>query len=266
MKLSVSNLAWPVEDTDWCLEQLVNHNIQGVELAPLKVFSSWDLTSDDIITSVKEKYNGLGLQISSFQAITFGANDLALLDDKTKVNNFLLHMDKVAWLLSELSGENAVFGSPSLRKMTKYDENELIHLFKEINAIFAKFKVNFVWETVPSYYGCNLLNNIKSTDKIFNNMELSNVYHHFDTACQHLSGDLKDINSCINFIANSKHLHISEVGLNNFVNPAKYNTDIVEVLKKYYRGSWCVLEMGEEKYSRENFVKSLENFNRLYTS
>lgn len=264
MKLSVSNLAWPIDETDWCLDQLVNHGIKGVEIAPLKVFDSWESISVEGIAKVRKKYNDLGLEISSFQAITFGASDLALLNDKAKVDNFLRHMEKVAWLLSELGGENAVFGSPGLRKDANYDENELINLFKSIDLIFAKYKVNFVWETVPNYYGCNLLNNIQDTDTFFNRIELNNVGRHFDTGCQHLSGDLEDINRCIDFIGNSKHLHISEVDLNNFSNPAKYNKDTAEVIKKHYHGEWCVLEMGDKAYSRESFISSIENFKCLF--
>lgn len=264
MKLSVSNLAWPLKETDWCLEQLVKHGIKGVELAPLKVFDSWESISTESVAKVCKKYSDLGLKISSFQAITFGASDLALLNDEAKVSNFLRHMEKVAWLLSELGGENAVFGSPGLRKGANYDESELINLFKAIDLIFAKYNVIFVWETVPNYYGCNLLNNIQDTDNFINHIELSHVGRHFDTGCQYLSGDLEDVNSCIDFISNSKHLHISEVDLNNFSNPTKYNKDIADVVKKYYQGKWCVLEMGDKAYSREHFISSIENFKCLF--
>lgn len=265
MKLSVSNLAWPLEETDWCLEQLVKQGIKGVELAPLKVFDSWESISTESVAKVCKKYSDLGLKISSFQAITFGASDLALLNDEAKVSNFLRHMEKVAWLLSELGGENAVFGSPGLRKDVNYDENELINLFKAIDLIFAKYKVNFVWESVPSYYGCNLLNNISDTDSLFNRIELSNVGRHFDTGCQHLSGDLEDVNGCIDFISKSKHLHISQVDLNNFSNPAKYNKDIAKAIKKHYHGEWCVLEMGDKHYSRDDFLNSVKNFSTLFS-
>lgn len=265
MKLSVSNLAWPIDETDWCLEQLVNHGIKGVEIAPLKVFDSWESISVEGIAKVRKKYNDLSLEISSFQAITFGASDLALLNDKAKVDNFLRHMEKVAWLLSELGGENAVFGSPGLRKDVNYGENELINLFKAIDLIFAKYKVNFVWETVPSYYGCNLLNTLEKTSTFFNKVHLNNISCHFDSACQYLSGDLEDRDKYSDFIANAKHLHICEVDLSPFNKPSSFNIDLAPVIKKYYQGSWCVLEMGSKDYNRDDFLKSIKNFSKLFS-
>ncbi len=265
MKLSVSNLAWPSDEANWCLEQLVKKGIYAVELAPLKVFSSWDSITDRKIAKLNEKYEQFGVSVSSFQAITFGTDELALLGDEVKVNNFLRHMEKVAYLLFKLGGENAVFGSPSLRKIPNFDENELKRLFVKIDKIFSKYNVNFVWETVPHYYGCELLNNIQDTDSFFSRLDLKSVWRHFDTGCQYLSSDLYAPDKCAEFIANSKHLHISEVNLDNFSNPAKYNIEFAEKIRRYYRGSWCVLEMGEKGFSRDSFIRSLENFKILFS-
>ncbi|WP_160063884.1 sugar phosphate isomerase/epimerase family protein [Psychromonas sp. L1A2] len=265
MKLSISNLAWPVEETDWCLDQLVKHNIKGVELAPLKVFDSWDSVNEESIKAVRNKYERVGLKISSFQAITYAVNDLALLGDRVKVDNFLQHMDKVAFLLSELGGENAVFGSPGLRVNNEYNTQELSELFIRIDRVFSKYKVNFVLETVPNYYGCKLLNRIEQTEAFLSSLKLSNVSRHFDSGCQYLSNDLEDIIRCNDFISKSKHLHISEVDLNNFVNPSQYNSNITAQVKEYYEGNWCVLEINDKNYSRECFLQSMSNFIKLFS-
>ena len=266
MQLSVSNLAWPVEETDWCLEQLAKYNIQGVELAPLKVFESWKAITDESIQLVKGKYSKLGLEISSFQAITFGAMNLALLGGDEKVDNFLLHIEKVANLLSKLNGDNAVFGSPGLRKNSEYEQKDLIFLFKRIDTIFAKYKTNFVLETVPQYYGCNLLNTIKKTDTFLNNMDLKNVSRHFDSGCQFLSGDLTEKSQYIDFLSKSKHVHISEVDLNTFDFPSTYNVEIASIVKEHYKGRWCVLEMSDKNYTRLSFLNSLCNFSNLFSN
>jgi len=265
MKLSVSNLAWPKEENDWCLDQLVKYGISGVELAPLKLFDSWDSITAAKIAQIKEKVNSLGLKVSSFQAITFGADDLALLGEKSRKDNFVNHMEKVAKLLANLGGDFAVFGSPGLRSTTDFDEQELIATLSQVESVFKKYDVCLAVETVPAYYGCQVLNKLKKTDVFLNKLgEKSFVVRHFDTACQYLSGDL--CNSKFHeFLGRSKHLHISEVDLNTFLSPSQFNLDIIPAVKKHYKGEWCTLEMGDENYSRESFLGSIKNFTRLFS-
>ena len=138
IKLSVSNLAWPLEDESWCLEQLIINGISGVELAPLKVIGSWDSITNKNVAEIKSNFTRLGLKISSFQAITFGVDDLALFNDKLKIKNFINHMENVAKLLNMLDGDYAVFGSPGLRNSIDFDVQELKVTFSRLNSVFKK--------------------------------------------------------------------------------------------------------------------------------
>lgn len=54
MKLSVSNLAWPVSENNWCLATLSNMGIRGVEIAPLKVFESWESATSNEVSKAKK--------------------------------------------------------------------------------------------------------------------------------------------------------------------------------------------------------------------
>lgn len=263
MKLSVSNLAWPNEENAWCLEQLSKYHIEGIELAPLKVFDNWEVITDDLIDQANKIYTNHGLKVSSLQAITFGASNIALVGDSDKKENFLTHLDKVAYLLSKLAGKSAVFGSPGLRNNKNHDQNELLSLFEKVDNIFARHNVYLSLETVPEYYGCHILNQIFDTDDFIENGKFNNVVRHFDTGCQYLSGDL-ETDGFISYLSKSKHLHISQIDLNNFAKPDLHNTRQVNNIKEHYTGEWCVLEMSDKSYSRENFLKSLENFTTLF--
>lgn len=266
MKLSVSNLAWPIEESDWCLEQLVKHNIDGIELAPLKVFESWNSINQEQIQEVKNRYESVGLKISSLQAITYGAENIALYgEDRLQIDNFLRHIDNVAFLLNQLGGDSAVFGSPGLRDKLGYDVQELVDVFFEINGIFSKYGVNFALETVPAYYGCHLFNNLKDTSEFLNELKLSNVSFHFDSGCQYLSKDFENEQRCIDFISNSKHLHISEVDLKDFSCPSKFNLNVSEIVNKYYNGKWCVLEMSDKSFTHQGFLHSIANFSQHFS-
>ncbi|WP_339891970.1 TIM barrel protein [uncultured Alteromonas sp.] len=265
MQLSVSNLGWPSQETEWCIEKLLQNGITGVEIAPLKVFNSWEeASSHDAINKVKTYFREHKLTVSSFQAITFGAHDLALLGNEKEKSNFLQHLEKVASLLSSLEGECAVFGSPGLRKDSNYNEKELAQVLTSIDSIFTKHKVYFALETVPSYYGCNLLNTLDQTETLLSKLQLTRVVRHFDTGCQFLAGDFEQKTLCDNFIGKSKHLHISEVDLNNFASPSSYNLRIASQIKEQYKGKWCVLEMSDKTFTRETFISSIENFVTLF--
>lgn len=265
MQLSVSNLGWPSAETEWCIETLLKNDINGIEIAPLKVFDSWEEASDiDAVNKVNNYFQSHGVTVSSFQAITFGAHDLSLLGNEKGKEKLLVHLEKVAGLLSLLKGESAVFGSPGLRKDENHSDSELAEVLTSINDIFSKHRVNFALETVPSYYGCAVLNNLEQTESLLSKLQLSHVVRHFDTGCQYLSGDLEKRSLCDKFIGRAKHLHISEVNLHNFVSPSGYNLKISEQVKADYKGKWCVLEMGDKTFSREAFNRSIENFVALF--
>tara|TARA_A200000113_G_scaffold211191_1_gene211684 strand:+ start:850 stop:1659 length:810 start_codon:yes stop_codon:yes gene_type:complete len=264
MKLSVSNLAWPVSENDWCLSTLSNNGISGVEIAPLKVFNSWESITTNDISKSKEKFASYGLEVSSFQAITFGTEGLALLGATDAKKRFYKHLEKVAWLLAEFETKIAVFGSPALRKQSSFNSGELEEIFMSINEVFARQNVTLAWETVPSYYGCNVLNTLKTSNEFLSNPLLTNICRHFDTGCQYLSGDLND-NQFIKFLSKSKHLHVSEVDLADFSEPSKYNLEIADTVSQIYHGEWCVLEMGDKNFERSRFSSSIDNFARLFS-
>lgn len=266
MQLSVSNLGWPLAQTEWCIETLLKNGIKGIELAPLKVFDSWEEACNiDSVNKVNEYFQAQGVTISSFQAITFGAYDLALLGNEREKENLLLHLKKVARLLSQLGGEYAVFGSPSLRKDKNYSDSELTEVLTSINNVFSEHQVSFAFETVPNYYGCSVLNNLEQTENLLSKLGLSHVVRHFDTGCQYLSGDIVNEKLCDTFINKSSHIHISEVDLNNFSTPSSFNVSLAKRIKELYRGNWCVLEMGDRSFSKENFIRSVENFVSLFS-
>lgn len=262
MKLSVSNLAWPSEENEWCLTQLAKFGIKGVELAPTKVFGSWEAISNNSVDKVKGEYQSRGLSISSFQAITYGLNDIALCGEKFKTDRFIEHMGRVAALLYDLGGQFAVFGSPSLRNASDANQQDLINVFTKVEQAFSRQDVHFALETVPTYYGCQLFNTLEKTDEFLNNAGFLNITRHFDSACQFLTGDL-EAGKYHSFLERSKHLHISEVDLKEFSNPSQFNLDFIPFINKHYQGDWCVLEMGDKNYNRESFLASIKHFTRL---
>jgi len=265
MRLSVSNLAWPESETDWCLSQLQANGIEGVEVAPLKVFSSWEAITETAISDAKHRFDRYDLKVSSFQAITYGAQEVALLGNAEKQENLLNHLTRVAELLKALGGKVAVFGSPGLRQDEEFDPALLAQVLYKTNDIFKDNGVKFALETVPKYYGCQILNTLSATDEFLDNHTMSHVVRHFDTGCQSLSGDLENTAQCKVFLAKSEHLHISEKDLRDFSNPSSYNKSAALWIKEQYKGEWCVLEMGDKQFSKETFLSSIKNFVSLFT-
>lgn len=264
MKLSVGNLSWPDAEEDWCLKQLRSFEIQAVELAPFKSFGSWGVSKQEV-GGYLEKLSGYNLEVSSFQALTYGTHNISLINSPEEVQNLKNHMRQVASILSWANSSYAVFGSPKMRGFTGYNRAGIIKTFNEMGDIFLEKGAYLALETVPEYYGCHFLNKIKDTDCFIDSLNTQGVVRHFDSGCQHLSGDLGlDNDSFINFIQKSKHCHVSEKDLMSFSEPSSYNVTLSHDILRYYQGEWITLEMSMKYFTKEGFIGSLEKFVQLF--
>ncbi|WP_460802906.1 sugar phosphate isomerase/epimerase family protein [Microbulbifer agarilyticus] len=258
----MSNLAWPSKDREWACGALKELGIEGVEVAPLKDFDSWEAISKCAIDELRSFYDKFDLKISSLQAITYG-KQLRPLDDLDGHVSFLSHMEVVASVLANLGGDVAVFGSPGLRNFVTDEIAPYLTLFDAISKKFEVENVVLGLEAVPEYYGSLWNNNYRSMSDFVDMIDGKGVVPHFDSGCHYLSGIQSDKNVLKQFLQNSRHLHISEVDLKMFDKPSTYNLEVSELVSDY-QGRWVVLEMSENSFDKNVFVRSVENFIKLF--
>lgn len=265
MKLSVSNLAWPVEEENWCIDVLLSNGINAIELAPYKSFAGWHGDLNEKSVRIKEALKKKGMVVSSYQAVCFNTPNCKIFGTDLERKNLVNHMTKIAHSLKNIGGDFAVFGSPGLRA-GKQDTTFVNKVFKEIGDKFSNLNIALALETVPKYYGCDFLNNLAATEKWFIEVDLDGIVRHYDTGCQFLSKDFIGEPASVAFLKKSKHLHVSQVDLLDFTKPSDFNYESAVAIQKHYRGKWCVLEMSGNNFTKKSFKVSVENFANLFCS
>ena len=208
-RYGISSLLWDQSIENEVIEYLKNYSIEYLEIAPFRIWSTWNPT-DIQINNYINKLNSNHLKISSIQAITFSNQEghvYKLIKNKEYWND---HFEKVLSLTIKLGCETAILGAPSIRK----DKDLYLEFIKRYKYLYSKFRENgkyILLEAVPKIYGSNILNNLKSL-KCF--CQENNYKLHVDLGCflNEKLENLQDENR-VNFlskaISESFHFHIS---------------------------------------------------------
>ena len=121
--LSISNLSWNGKEEIFN-KIILKYNIKNIEIAPTRIWGSWDNINFKKIKEFKKKLDDKNINISSFQSLTFGFKESILNENS---NNFYeSHFDKLIDYASILKTRALVFGSPSIRKFHKKKKKTLI--------------------------------------------------------------------------------------------------------------------------------------------
>lgn len=254
--LCVSNICFEEDRYDQYYCYLQQVGIKNIEIAPTKLFGSWEVNLDSI--SEIKKYD---FTVSSMQSL-FYEKDFNFFHDEV---SFLQHFDKIFEICKILSCEYVVFGSPKNRlKPSTISEKEAYEKFnKIIQILFMKIKntnINIGIELNPEQYNCNFFNSIEDIQKINFNKKIK---FHFDTGCISLTNNkISDI-----FSENKqkiKNIHISQPGLSSFSNiqNIKEHVDFANLLNKEKFNGFVSLEMKSSSF--QDFKVSVDNFIKIY--
>ncbi len=116
MKLSISNIAWPLSEEENFLKVIKECGSSGVEIAPSKLWP-------EPVRSTKEerrRYRSLawdnGLEIPAIQALLYTRRDLGLFLSPEIEEETIEYLKRLCELASDLGAKVLVFGSPGNRK------------------------------------------------------------------------------------------------------------------------------------------------------
>jgi sugar phosphate isomerase/epimerase len=116
MKLSISNIAWPLDEEEKFLKILKECGSSGVEIAPSKLWP-------DPVSATRSKrrqYRSMaadnGLEIPAIQALLYNRRDLGLFRSPEVEKETVEYLKKLCELAHDLGAKVLVFGSPSSRK------------------------------------------------------------------------------------------------------------------------------------------------------
>lgn len=116
MKLSISNIAWPIQEDEVYLNLIREWGCSGVELAPSKIWPEPVKSSLEQRRSYKSFVRQHGLEIPAIQALLYSRQDLGLLREPEIEKETVKYLKGLCRLAADLGAGVLVFGSPANRK------------------------------------------------------------------------------------------------------------------------------------------------------
>lgn len=245
MKLSISNIAWAVENDTEMYSFLQESGFNGLEIAPTRIYpeAPYDKLSEakDWAVTLKEKYS---LVVPSMQSIWYGHTE-KIFGDKAD-RQILIDYTKKAVLFAEAIGcGNLVFGNPKNRDTEDVAAvmTIAIDFFKEIGDYAAEHNTVIALEPNPTIYNTRFMNFTEqavemayksSSAGIKVNVDLGTIIYNEEDV-----NYLKQIPEYIN------HVHISEPGLNP-IEKRELHKQLFAVLNEIGYNRFVSIEMGNK--------------------
>ncbi len=266
MKLAISNIAFKTHDDPEMLQVLRHCGVTGIEIAPTKVWPSWQGASMAAAAELRRTLEAQGFSVPAFQAILFGRNDLRVFDQETWPA-FEEHMRLVADLAAAMGAGVLVFGSPKNRRRGQLPMSRAIpqalKLFRRLGKICAERGVTIGLEHNPPEYGCDFVTCAADAAELTAQVDSEGFALHLDAGGMHMCGG--DIAGVIRSVGPFVHYHASEPMLDN---PARARSvdhaAAAGALVEVGYGGWVSLEM-KGPNSPDDVRQALELVARAYS-
>lgn len=163
------------------------YGVKNVQVAPTKLINSWD----DLENMDLSIYKKSGLNVNSFQSITYTLNNLNIFDLKTQEDLFK-HLKKIIDYAEKKGVKVLVFGCPRNRKVLdeKLDNDKIfIDFFKRIGNYLDNKNVKICLENNSKEYNCNFINTIYECSNIVRKINKNNIKMMVDLGNAIMEGD-----------------------------------------------------------------------------
>lgn len=236
------------------------YGIKNIQIAPTKLIKSWK-DIDEIDLSVFS-----GLNIYSFQSITYTLNDLNIFDENTR-SKLYDHIVKIIDISEKNNLSILVFGCPMNRKILddKINNKQIfIDFFKRLGDYLEGKDIKICLENNSKDYKCNFMNTIKECSDIIREINKNNIKMMVDLGNAVMENDeWYYLRNHMDIICN---IDISNPYMKDFSNIHESNEIFNHVLKVNEYNGIINLEMliDSQKDEIEILMKSLNNFVRLY--
>lgn len=236
--------------------------IKNIQIAPTKLINSWnELENMDL--SIYEKS---GLNVNSFQSITYTLNNLNIFDSKTQEDLFE-HLKKIITYAEKKGVKVLVFGCPKNRKVLDetLDNNQIfINFFKKIGDYLDGKNVKICLENNSKEYNCNFINTIQECSYLVREINKENIKMMVDLGNAIMEKDewyylKKDIDIIYN-------IDVAHENMRDFLEVHESNEIFNFIVKNNNYDKMINLEMliKDENNELEILKKSLNNFVSIY--
>jgi D-psicose/D-tagatose/L-ribulose 3-epimerase len=246
LKVSVSNIAWDPSFDKEMADFFRNNNINAIDIAPSKYFSSNMNPSDSDVLKVRTFWEKQGIELIGMQSLLFGTIGFNVFSNKLIQQNMLDHLTKVAKIAQALGIKNLVFGSPKNRDASVVSKDlvgQIAHsFFNKLGEIGLKNNVIFCIEPNPPSYGCNFITNSLSAYEMVKAINHPSIKMQLDTGTIATNNEDFKVEVPI-YVQEVGHIHLSTTDLKPIFTDKKRLTPIVNTIKKNFDNNFVTIEM-----------------------
>ncbi len=233
--------------------------IKNIQIAPTKLITWNNLDNLDL-----SFYKEIGINVYSYQSITYTLDDLNIFNDKN--NELLKHIKKVIDNAVKNNVKILVFGCPKNRKIVNNEidnDGVFIDFFKIIGDYCHDKNIHICIENNSKKYGCNFINKINECYNLVAKINHPKIKMMVDLGNALMENDeWYYLNQYIDLIYN---IDISQENMGDFSNVHESNYIFNFVLNHNKYNNILNLEMLINKDNEiEMLTNSLNNFINIY--
>ncbi len=268
MKLAISNIAWPSSADEAVAELLIAHGVQGIEVAPPKLWAQPLTATDEQIKECRRFWNSLGIEIVAAQSLLFGRPEMTIFDDVAVRRQTFDYLVRMIDLCARLGCQSLVFGSPKNRRIGTQPRGEIwpvaVEFFAGLAEAAQRSGTCVVLEANPPQYGADFITHAADAIELVQVVNRPGLRLHLDTACMTLAGD--DVTAILERgLPWLKHFHISDEELRPVGTGQVPHETIAGALRATPYKEWLSIEMREcQPFTIEGLAQAVEFAQRTY--
>lgn len=246
MQLAVSNIAWPAECEPRAAATLAALGVEGVEIAPTKVWPQPLAASKGEVSRYRQFWEDQGLRIVALQSLLFGQGDLQLFQSASQREATFDYLAGMIRLARWLGADVLVFGSPKNRLVGDGSPATAhftaVEFFSQLGKVAHDQGVWFCIEPNPTQYGCDFVTTASEGLSLVEEVNQPGFGLHLDAAGMTLARD--DAASMMQAAGPWwRHFHVSEPFLQPIGSGATPHGRLSTAIERAGYDRWLSIEM-----------------------
>lgn len=246
LKISISNLAWDVDQDPMIAELLKEYGINAIDIVASKYFKNIIDADVSEIKAVRRWWGDRGIAITGMQSLLYGTSGLNIFGNMAARQAILEHLEAVCRIGEGLGASRLVFGSPKNRDRSTLT-NEAIQavandFFRHLGDIAANHGVLICLEPNPTSYGANFMTNSIETAAVVRSVAHPAIRMQFDTGALTINAE-EPFEILGQYALLVGHVHLSEPHLLPLGDGDADHPMISEALARYLPDHMVTIEM-----------------------
>lgn len=253
MKISISNIAWGVDNDKEMYHFLENAKVNGIEIAPTRIFPENPYEKLQQAREYRKMlYEQYGLEVSSMQSIWFGRSE-KIFEDAMQREKLIEYTKKSFEFANAMQCHNLVFGCPKNRNINSEDDYKIAEeFFGKLGELAKEECTVLALEANPPIYNTNFLNMTMDAFKLVQKIASSGIKVNYDLGTVIENGE--KISEVEEMLPEVNHIHISEPYLAE-IHYTELHEKLIEILRESSYDKYVSIEM-----------KNLENIEKVKCS